>query len=372
VSDNVTCVDPGGNQSIAPGRKRPAEVIQVQPQKPQQGNDSGAPGKPKLHAYQTKVADATNMDLDGISDQVQHPSAEKETIGLGAEVEPGGAQESGGKTQVAANKQQRHRDAYRGKQPPRQMQGQKKQKLLTECLRTSTTSHPSVEKQASIDHELLGKPMLGKKQARGRASCSAWVCNLLGVKQDSRCPVSAREKTADRCAKCANPLVESQSPIQCLRCKAVRYCTDTCKTLHWTQSHGKACAPGNAWCPSCGEEIDTEATTSTPCARCKKVMYCSQRCLTNDFDSHLHKCPLVLPELLNSNRRQMATAAGKDWVQAPTLAQPGSPGEQRGVLVDNDAPAFVMSDDSSIKSVNKRWKMTTETQTSVKKPEIKC
>ena len=63
---------------------------------------------------------------------------------------------------------------------------------------------------------------------------------------------------------------------------------------------------------------------------------------------------------------------GTDWVQAPTLAQPGSPGEQRGVLVDNDAPAFVMSDGSSIKSVNKRWKMTTETQTSVKKPEIKC
>ena len=68
VSDNVTCVDPGGNQSIAPGRKRPAEVIQVQPQKPQQGNDSGAPGKLKLQAYQTKVADATNMDIDGVSD----------------------------------------------------------------------------------------------------------------------------------------------------------------------------------------------------------------------------------------------------------------------------------------------------------------
>jgi len=32
----------------------------------------------------------------------------------------------------------------------------------------------------------------------------------------------------------------------------------------------------------------------------------------------------------------MATAAGKDWVQDPTLAQPGSPGEQRGVMVDND------------------------------------
>ena len=182
VSDNVTCVDPGGNQSIAPGRKRPAEVIQVQPQKPQQGNDSGAPGKLKLQAYQTKVADATNMDLDGISDQVQNPSAETETIGLGAEVETGGAQENGGKTQVAANKQQRHRDAYRGKQPPRQMQGPKKQKLLTECLKTSTTSHPSVEKQASADHELLGKPMLGKQQARAeraaqRGSAISWVSN---------------------------------------------------------------------------------------------------------------------------------------------------------------------------------------------------
>jgi hypothetical protein len=178
--------------------------------------------------------------------------------------------------------------------------------------------------------------MLGKKLVQGRESCSLWVCNLLGVKQDSCCPVSARGKTADRCAKCANPLVESQSSIQCLTCKIVKYCTDTCKTLHWKYSHGKACTPSSAWCPSCGEEVDTEATTSTPCARCEKVMYCSHRCLNKDFDSHPHKCPLVLPELPNSDSRQMSTVAEKDWAKAPTLEQPGSPGEQRRILVDNE------------------------------------
>jgi hypothetical protein len=43
--------------------------------------------------------------------------------------------------------------------------------------------------------------------------------------------------------------------------------------------------------------------------------------------------PLVLPELLNSNRQQMATVAGTDWVQAPTLAQPGSSGEQMMMIL---------------------------------------
>jgi hypothetical protein len=195
---------------------------------------------------------------------------------------------------VAADRQQNHRDAHKDKQPPRQTQSKKRQKLLTECLKADTTSRPSAEKLTSTDHEMLEKPALGKKLVQGRESCSAWVCNLLGVKQDSLCPGSARGKTADRCAKCANPLVESQSPIQCLRCKTVKYCTDICKTLHWKDSHGKACTPSSAWCPSCGEEVDTEATTSTPCARCEKVMYCSHRCHNKDFDNHLHKCPLAL------------------------------------------------------------------------------
>ena len=262
-------VDPGGNQGIAPGCKRSAEVIQAQPQKPKQGNNNGTSGKPKPQAYKTKVADATKMDLDGVSDQVQHPSVKTENLGLGTETEPGEVHDSGGKTKVAANRQLNHSDAYKGKQPPRQTQGKKRQKLLTESLKVNTASRPSVEKLTNTAHEMLGKPTLGKTLVQGRESCSAWVCNLLGVKQDSRCSVSAREKTADRCAKCVNPIVESQPPIQCLRCKTVKYCTDTCKKLHWKQGHGKACTPDNAWCPSCGEEVNIEAETSTPCARCE-------------------------------------------------------------------------------------------------------
>ena len=210
VSDDVTCVSPEGNLSTAPRRKRPTEVLQIQTQKPQQGSDNGASGKPKPQACQTKVAGATNMDIDGVSDQTQHPSVKTENIGLGAEAEPGEAHASGDKTMVAANRQQNHRDAYKVKQPPRQTQSHKRQKLLTECLQENNTSRPSVAKPTSTDHERQGKPTLGKKLVQGRESCSAWVCNLLGVKHDSRCPVSARGKTADRCAKCANPLVGSQ------------------------------------------------------------------------------------------------------------------------------------------------------------------
>ena len=215
------------------------------------------------------------MDLDGVRDQVQHPSVKTENLGLGTETEPGEVHDSGGKAKVAANRQLNHSDAYKGKQPPRQTQGKKRQKLLTESLKVNTASRPAVEKLTNTAHEMLGKPTLGKKLVQGRESCSAWVCNLLGVKQDSRCSVSAREKTADRCARCVKPIVESQPSIQCLRCKTVKYCTDTCKKLHWKQGHGKACTPDNAWCPSCGEEVNIEAETSTPCARCEKVVYCS-------------------------------------------------------------------------------------------------
>ncbi len=130
---------------------------------------------------------------------------------------------------VAANRQRNHRDAYKANQPPRQTKSYKRQKLLTECLQAITTSRPSVVKPTSTDHEKQGKPTPRNKRVQSGENCSAWVCNLLDTKQDSRCPVSARGKTADMCARFANPLVESQSPIQCLRCKTVKYCTDTCR-----------------------------------------------------------------------------------------------------------------------------------------------
>ena len=179
-SDTVIKVAPGGKQSIAPGCKRSAEVIQAQPQKPKQGNNNGTSGKPKPQAYKTKVADATKMDLDGVSDQVQHPSVKTENLGLGTETEPGEVHDSGGKAKVAASRQLNHSDAYKGKQPPRQTQGKKRQKLLTESLKVNTASRPAVEKLTNTAHEMLGKPTLGKTLVQGRESCSAWVCNLLG------------------------------------------------------------------------------------------------------------------------------------------------------------------------------------------------
>ena len=68
------------------------------------------------------------------------------------------------------------------------------------------------------------------QQPSGEAKCFAsshffhepsWICNLLGAKQVNNGPVSDKGITADRCAKCANPLVGSQSPTHCLRCKTL-------------------------------------------------------------------------------------------------------------------------------------------------------
>jgi hypothetical protein len=117
VLDDVTCVSPEGNSSTALRRKRPTEAIQTQTLKPLRGSDNGASGKPQSQACQTKVADATNMDIDGVSDQAQHPSVKTENIGLGAQAEPGEAHASSGKTMVAADRQQNHRDAYKPTNP---------------------------------------------------------------------------------------------------------------------------------------------------------------------------------------------------------------------------------------------------------------
>jgi hypothetical protein len=313
VLDDAACVSPGGNSSTALRRKRPTEAIQTQTQKPSGGNGNRVSGKPKLLACQTKVSDVTDMDIDVVNDQAQHPN-----VKTGAEAEPGEVSASGGETMVEANRQRNPIDAYKANRTHRQMEGYKRQKLLTECRQAITISRPSVGRPTSTDNEKQGKPTPRNKRVQIGESCSAWVCNLLGAKQVSSGPVSAREITADRCAKCANPLVGSQSPTHCLRCKTVKYCTDTCKKLHWKQGHGKTCTPDNAGCPSCGEEVNIEAETSTPCARCEKVVYCSHRCLNIDFDSHMRQCPLVLPEVFNGNCQQMAVGKGTDWVQAPT------------------------------------------------------
>jgi len=211
--DDAACVSPGGNSSTALRRKRPTEAIQTQTQKPSGGNGNRVSGQPKLLACQTKVADATDMDIDVVSDQAQHSNANTESIGLGAEAEPGEVSASGGETLVTANRQRSPIDAYKANRTPRQMESYKRQKLS---------------------------------------------------------------------------LVGSQSPTHCLRCKTVKYCTDTCKKLHWMQGHGKTCTPDNAGCPSCGEEVNIahvrdarrwctariDASTLTSTATCTNAPWC--------------------------------------------------------------------------------------------------
>jgi hypothetical protein len=103
--DDAVCISHGGNSSPAHRRKRPTGAIQTQTQKPLGDNGNRATDKSKPLVCQTKVADATDMDIDVVSDQTQHPKDKTENIGLGAEAEPGEVSASGGEAMVTANRQ---------------------------------------------------------------------------------------------------------------------------------------------------------------------------------------------------------------------------------------------------------------------------
>jgi len=334
--DEVVCISHGGNSSPALRRKRSTGDTKTQTQQPLRNDGNRAADKPEPKVCQTKVADAADMDIDVISDQAQHPKANTESIELGAEAEPGEVSANGGKAMVTADKLRSPKDTYQANQIPRRREDHKRQKLLTEYRQTTTRSSPAATKPANSGNDKQGGPIPRTKRAQSRGGGSTWVCNLLGTKQVNHGSVSAKEAITDRCAKCTNPLAGHYSPTQCLRCNTVKYCTDTCRRLHWIQGHGKTCISGNTGCPACGEDVSADAETSTPCTRCTKVVYCSHRCLNSDFDSHLQQCPLVLPAVVNSNRQQMAVGKGTDWVQAPTLAQPEGSSALRKVLVDDE------------------------------------
>jgi hypothetical protein len=257
--DDGVCISHGGNSSPALRRKRSTGDTQTQTQKPlgNDGNRTADESEPLV--CQTKVADAAVMDIDVISDKVQHPKANTESIELGVEAEPGEVSASGGKAMVTADKQRSSKDAYQANRVPRHMEDHKRQRLLTEYRQTTTRSGSSVTKPANSGNDKQGGPMPRTKRAQSRGGGSTWVCNLLGTKQVNHGSVSDKKTITDRCAKCTNPLAGHYSPTQCLRCNSVKYCTDTCRRLHWMQGHGKTCTSGNTGCPACGEDASADA-----------------------------------------------------------------------------------------------------------------
>jgi hypothetical protein len=130
---------------------------------------------------------------------------------------------------ITADKQRSPKGVYQANRIPWHMGGHRRQKLLTEYQQSITRGCPSVAKPANSDNEKRRKSMPRTKRVQSRGGGSTWVCNLSGAKQVNNGPVSDKEITADRCAKCSNPLVGSYSPTHCLRCNTVKYCNDTCK-----------------------------------------------------------------------------------------------------------------------------------------------
>jgi hypothetical protein len=86
------------------------------------------------------------------------------------------------------------------------------------------------------------------------------------------------------------------------------------------------------------------------CERCQEVVYCSQTCLNNDFNNHLYRCLLVIPDPIGAREPQAASEVDGIHVQIPTLMQPGGVGPKRCILVDDE--------DTVIRVRNERWQLS--------------
>ena len=147
-----------------------------------------------------------------------------------------------------------------------------------------------------------------------------------------------------------NPHACCKKTQKCSRCRTMKYCSDACKSLHWTQGHRTTCKPCATWCPACGEDVDAGSATRSPCERCQEVVYCSPKCLNDDFNSHLFRCPLVAQDPTSAREPQAEREVDGSRVQIPTLIQPGGVVPQRCILVD---------DEETIARVrNERWQLS--------------
>jgi len=144
-----------------------------------------------------------------------------------------------------------------------------------------------------------------------------------------------------------------------VRCKILTYC-GSARSGIGQRNHLKKCTPSVSWCPACGEDIENGASTNITCERCKEVVYCSQRCLNNDFNNHVHRCPLTLPNPIVIEMQAVPTS-GEGRAQMLTLLQPGGVRGQQGILIDNEEVI------ASVK--NERWRLSRNLQKALEADE---
>ena len=112
------------------------------------------------------------------------------------------------------------------------------------------------------------------------------------------------------------------------------YCSEACKSLHWTRTHKEVCKTSEAWCPACEVSILDCDDSKVACSRCQTVTYCSQRCLHQDFAHHVAICP-VRPRGPDGRPRERQDRAQLEWSSVPTLMQPVEELSQTAILVDD-------------------------------------
>jgi hypothetical protein len=80
---------------------------------------------------------------------------------------------------------------------------------------------------------------------------------------------------------CANT---SKETITCRACNHIQYCSDTCRSIHWVESHQRECKSG--YCMQCSRSIDR----IYGCDTCKMIYTCSTECQTALLKYHRLFC----------------------------------------------------------------------------------
>ena len=101
------------------------------------------------------------------------------------------------------------------------------------------------------------------------------------------------------------------------------------------------------------KNVDAGSAMKSPCERCQEVVYCSPTCLNSDFNNHLYRCPLVIPDPIGAREPKSASEVDGSRVQIPTLMQPGGVGPKRC------ARCILVDDEDTIARVrNERWQLS--------------
>jgi hypothetical protein len=281
LQDTVVCEDQVGGRQETPGDKRPTTEVQLMLGNQQPDMDSETASIVQLQVPQATGVDEMSIDTPTSSDKVTTPGPAPEAQGPAARDYGSGARKDRKKEVTAAGhrsatlgtkgvgthtpapcnarvtntnqiepSQTPNGDVYRKEQSPLQEQGPKRQKLLTEGLVVSIPNQQPGGQSTRKAHNPKQKTPPRTKCVQNDTSCTKWVCNLLGAKRGKQGRVSEGKDIPEVCAECSRQLLDDKTQARCSRCRIPRYCTNTCKAIHWTKEHWTACVPGHTWCPA--------------------------------------------------------------------------------------------------------------------------